>query len=196
MTKRKRRETTKFSTKDNNSFIHPTISYRLSDERRELIDRVNHCYRLGLTFKDIAQAIDTSVRTVYRLYFGYADCCLSCKQVEELKLIPGAMRYWTRTHTRLAVEGETPTRRNVLKPIYTNTSIEIIPFEELTDSQPMPLREITRKYIPSCPDRNFGKRGNEQESWEKVDIVEVTTECKGLKPYVVIYFGAACTISD
>lgn len=194
MTKRNRRPITKFSTADTNSFIHPNISYRLSDERRELIDRVNHYYRLGLKFQDIAEAVDTSVRTVYRLYFGFADYCLSPKQLEELQQIPNSMQYWMRTLTRIAEPGEIPTRRNVLQPIYTNVSIREIPYEELTDSQPMPFEVITTKYIPTYPDRKFGKRDNNQESWEKVDIVEITINCKSLKPYAVIYCGACCTI--
>ena len=194
MAKRKQRSISKFTAKDTNSFIHPTISYCLSDERRELIDRVNHYYRLGLTFRDIAEAIDTSIRTVYRLYFGYADYCLSPRQLEELKLIPGSMRYWTRTHTRIAEDGETPTSRNVLQPVYTSTSIREIPYEELTDSQPMPFEVITNRYIPSYVHKDFGKRGNAQETWEKVDIVEITINCEGLKPYCIMYRGSHCTI--
>ena len=194
MTKKTRRRTTKFTAKDTNSFIHPTISYNLSPERQEMIDRVNHYYRLGLTFQDISEAINKSVTTVYRLYFGYADSCLSMKQLKELQQIPNSMKYWTRTDTRIAAEDETPTSRNVLQPIITNTSIRKIPFEELTDSQPMPFEVITNRYIPTHIHKDFGKRGNPEESWEKVDIVEITINCEGLKPYCIMYRGAFCSI--
>ena len=192
MTKRKLRAKTKFL--DGKTFIHPYISYRMSDSRRRWINRVNDFVRRGMTFKEISKVMDISETTVGIYYYGMAAHCLSCKQLEELKLIPGSMKYWTRTDTRLAADDETPTRKNVLQPIYTNTSIRVIPYEALTDSQPMPFEVITTKYIPTYPDRKFGKRGNDQESWEKVDVVQTHVSCKSLKTYCVIYRGACCNI--
>lgn len=116
----------------------------------------------------------------------------SCKQLEELQLIPGAMQYWTRTDTRIAADGEIPTSRNVLQPIYTNISIREIPYEEVTDSQPMPFEVITSKYIPSYVSRDFGN--HECESYEYVDIIETHINCSALKTYCVIYRGACADI--
>ena len=192
MAKRKLRAKTKFV--NGKTFIHPHISYKLSDRRRRWINRVNDFVRRGMTFKEISKVMDLSETTVAVYYYGMATHCLSCKQLKELQLIPGAMQYWTRTDTRIAADGEIPTSRNVLQPVYTSTSIREIPYDQLTDSQPMPFEVITTKYIPSYVSKDFGKRGNAQESWEKVDIVEITINCEGLKPYCIMYKGSHCTI--
>ena len=187
---RKLRAKTKFL--DGKTFIHPHISYCMSDSRRRWINRVNDFVRRGMTFKEISKVIDMSETTVGIYYYGIATHCLSCKQLEELKLIPGSMKYWTNTATRLAAKGESPTRKNVLQPIYTNTSIREIPFEELTDSQPMPFEFITTKFIPSHIHKDFGSC--DHESWQTVDVVDIEIRKSTLKPYCVIYRGACCNI--
>ena len=189
---RKLRAKTKFL--DGKTFVVPNLSYRMSDSRRRWINRVNDFVRRGMTFKEISQVMDMSETTVAVYYYGMATNSLSPKQLEELQLIPGSMKYWTRTDTRIAAEGESPTRRNVLQPIITNTTVREIPFDKLTDSMPMPFEVITTRYIPTYPHKRFGKSGNPNESWEKVDIVEITINCKSLKTYCVIYCGACCDI--
>ena len=159
-----------------------------------MIDRVNHYYRIGLTFQDIAQAINKSVTTVRRMYFGFADSCLSTKQLEELKLIPGSTVTWTKIISRIADEGEIPDRINVLMPVYTNVTIREFDEDKLTDAQPIPFEIIKTKYIPRSPNHNFGKNGNERESWEYVDVIDSELTITKLKPYVVMYSHAACSI--
>jgi hypothetical protein len=187
---RRLRAKTKFI--DGRTFIHPNVSYKLSDRRRRWINRVNDFVRRGMTFKEISKVMDMSETTVAVYYYGMATNSLSPKQLEELKQLPNSMKYWTRTHTRIAADGETPTRRNVLSPIYTNISIREIPFKKLTDSQPMPLEVITTKYIPSNVSKDFGK--HEQESYEYVDIIETRINCCTLKNYCVMYRGACADI--
>ena len=121
MTKRKPTVKTKFL--DGKTFIHPTLSYELSDKRREMIDYVNHWVRLGLTFKEIAPLINKSQSTVANYYYGYASNSLSPSQIEELKLIPGSTVTWTKVISRIADADETPDRVNVLMPVYTNITI-------------------------------------------------------------------------
>ena len=159
-----------------------------------MIDRVNHYYRIGLTFQDIAQAINKSVTTVRRMYFGFADSCLSTKQLEELKLIPGSTVTWTKVISRIADTDETPDRTHVLMPVYTNVTIREFEEDELTNSQPVPFEIIKTKYIPRSPCRNFGKSNNEHESWEYVDVIDSRLTITKLKPYVVMYSHAACSI--
>ena len=191
-TKRNRRPIIKFTTRDTNFFIHPYISYRLSDERRELIDRVNHYYRLGLNFKTIGEAINKSETTARRMYFGYADNCLSSKQLEELEQLPNSTIHWTKTVTRIAAEGESPTRSNVRQPIITSTTIHYFDEDELTASMPLPFEIWTTKFIPSSIDCDFGNQ--EHQTFEYVDVVDVEITKSTLKPYCVIYCGACCTI--
>ena len=192
MSKRKPTAKTKFL--DGKTFIHPTLSYRLSDKRREMIDYVNHWVQLGLTFKEIAPLINKSRSTVANYYYGFANHCLSTSQMEELKLIPGSMVTWTKVISRIADAGETPDRTNVLMPVYTNVTIREFEEDELTDTQAIPFEIIKTQYIPRSPSSNFGKNGNERESWEYIDVIDSELTITKLKPYVVIYSHAACSI--
>ena len=192
MSKRKPTAKTKFT--DGKTFIHPTLSYRLSDKRKEMIDYVNHWVRLGLTFKEIAPLINKSRTTVANYYYGFANHCLSTSQMEELKLIPGSTVTRTKVISRIADEGETPDRVNVLMPVYTNVTIREFEEDKLTDAQPVPFEIIKTKYIPRSPSRNFGKGNNERESWEYVDVVDSELTTTKLKPYVVMYSHATCSI--
>ena len=177
------------------TFIHPTLSYKLSDKRREMIDFVNHCVRLGLTFKEIAPLINKSRSTVANYYYGYASNCLSPSQIDELKLIPGSTVTWTKVISRIADEGEISDRVNVLMPVYTNITIREFDEDELTDTQAVPFEIVKTQYIPRSPSSNFGKNGNDRESWEYVDVIDSSLTYTKLKPYVVIYSHAACSIS-
>ena len=192
MTKRKPTAKTKFL--DDKTFIHPTLSYRLSNKRREMIDYVNHWVRLGLTFKEIAPLINKSRSTVANYYYGFANHCLSTSQMEELKLIPGSTVTWTKVISRIAESGEIPNRVNVLMPVYTNITIHEFEEDELTDTQAIPFEIIKTQYIPRSPNSNFGKNGNDRESWEHVDVIDSELMITKLKPYVVIYSHAACSI--
>ena len=129
----KRKPTAKRKFIDDKTFIHPTLSYRLSDKRREMIDYVNHWVRLGLTFKEIAPLINKSRSTVANYYYGYADHCLTSSQIEELKLIPGSTVTRIKVISRIADEGETPDRTSVLMPVYTNITIREFEESELTN---------------------------------------------------------------
>ena len=190
----KRKPTAKRKFIDGKTFIHPNISYRLSNKRREMIDYVNHWVRLGLTFKEIAPLINKSRSTVANYYYGFANYCLSSSQIDELKLIPGSTVTWTKVISRIADEGETPDRINVLMPIYTNITVREFEEYELTDTRPIPFEIIKTKYIPRSPNRDFGKNGNDRESWEYVDVIDSELTITKLKPYVVIYSHAACSI--
>ena len=192
MSKRKPTAKTKFL--DGKTFIHPTLSYRLSDKRSEMIDYVNHWVRLGLTFAEIAPLINKSRSTVANYYYGFANHCLSISQMEELKLIPGSTVTRTKVISRIADADETPDRINVLMPIYTNVTIREFEEDELTDTQAIPFEIIKTKYIPRSPSRDFGKGNNEHESWEYVDVIDSKLTYTKLKPYVVIYSHAACSI--
>ena len=196
MTKKilKRKPTVKRKFADGKTFIHPTLSYRLSDKRREMIDYVNHWVRLGLTFKEIAPLIKKSPSTVANYYYGFANHCLSTSQIDELKLIPGSTVTWTKVISRIADTDETPDRTHVLMPVYTNVTIREFEEDELTNSQPVPFEIIKTKYIPRSPCRNFGKSNNEHESWEYVDVIDSRLTITKLKPYVVMYSHAACSI--
>ena len=190
----KRKPTAKRKFIDGKTFIHPTLSYRLSDKRREMIDYVNHWVRLGLTFKEIAPLINKSRSTVANYYYGFANHCLTSSQIEELKLIPGSTVTWTKVISRIADEGEIPDRTNVLMPIYTNITIREFEEDELTSTQPIPFEIVQTKYIPRSPNSNFGKNGNDRESWEYVDVIDSELTITKLKPYVVMYSHAACSI--
>ena len=192
MSKRKPTAKTKFL--DGRTFIHPTLSYRLSDKRREMIDYVNHWVRLGLTFAEIAPLIKKSPSTVANYYYGFANHCLSTSQMEELKLIPGSTVTRTKVISRIADAGETPDRTNVLMPVYTNVTIREFEEDELTDTQAIPFEIIKTQYIPRSPSSNFGKNGNERESWEHVDVIDSELTITKLKPYVIIYSHASCSI--
>ena len=196
MTKKvfKRKPTAKRKFIDGKTFIHPSLSYRLSDERREMIDYVNHWVRLGLTFKEIAPLIKKSRSTVANYYYGFANHCLSSSQIDELKLIPGSTVTWTKIISRIADEGEIPDRTNVLMPIYTNITVREFEEDELTNTQPVPFEIIKTKYIPRSPNSNFGKGNNDHESWEYVDVIDSKLTITKLKPYVVMYSHAACSI--
>ena len=190
----KRKPTVKRKFMDDKTFIHPTLSYRLSDKRREMIDYVNHWVRLGLTFKEIAPLINKSPSTVANYYYGFANHCLSTSQMEELKLIPGSTVTWTKVISRIADADETPDRVNVLMPVYTNTTIREFEEDKLTDAQPVPFEIVKTQYIPRSPSRNFGKGDNDHESWEYVDVIDSESTYIKLKPYVVMYSHAACSI--
>ena len=190
----KRKPTAKRKFIDGETFIHPTLSYRLSDKRREMIDYVNHWVRLGLTFAEIAPLIKKSPSTVGNYYYGFANHCLSTSQIEELKLIPGSTVTWTKVISRIAEFGETPDRTNVLMPVYTNVTIREFEEDKLTDAQPVPFEIVKTKYIPRSPNRDFGKGNNERESWEYVDVIDSELTITKLKPYVVMYSHAACSI--
>ena len=192
MTKRKPTAKTKFT--DGKTFIHPTLSYRLSEKRREMIDYVNHWVRLGLTFAEIAPLINKSPSTVANYYYGFADHCLSTSQMEELKLIPGSTVRWTKIISRIADEGEIPDRTNVLMPIYTNITVREFEEDKLTNTQPVPFEIIKTQYIPRSPSNSFGKNGNDCESWEYVDVIDSELTITKLKPYAVMYSHAACSI--
>ena len=179
---------------DGKTFIHPTLSYKLSEKRREIIDYVNHWVRLGLTFKEIAPLIGKSQSTVANYYYGCANHCLSPSQIEELKLIPGSTVTWTKVISRIADEGEIPDRTSVLMPVYTNLTIREFEEDELTNTQPIPFEIVKTKYIPRSPNSNFGKNGSDRESWEYVDVIDSELTITKLKPYVVIYSHAACSI--
>ena len=189
---RRLRVKTKFL--DGKTFIHPILSYNLSEKRREMIDFVNHCVRLGLTFKEIAPLINKSPSTVVNYYYGFANHCLSSSQLEELKLIPGSTVTRTKVISRIADEGEIPDRTNVLMPIYTNTTIREFEEDELTNTQAVPFEIVKTKYIPFSPSSYFGKNGNERESLEYVNVIDSELTITRLKPYVVIYSHAACSI--
>ena len=176
------------------TFIHPTLSYKLSDKRREMIDYVNHWVRLGLRFKEIAPLINKSQSTVANYYYGFANHCLSTSQLEDLKLIPGSTVTQTKVISRIADADETPDRVNVLMPIYTNITIREYEEDELTNTQPVPFEIIKTQYIPRSLSSNFGKNGNERESWEYVDVIDSELTITKLKPYIIIYSHAACSI--
>lgn len=186
--------TTKRKFIDGKTFIHPTLSYRLSDKRREMIDYVNHWVRLGLTFKEIAPLIKKSRSTVANYYYGFANHCLTSSQIEELKLIPGSTVTWTKVISRIAEFGEIPDRTSVLMPVYTNVTVREFDESELTNIQPIPFEIVKTKYIPRSPRSNFGKNGNDRESWEYVDVIDSELTITKLKPYIVIYSHAACSI--
>ena len=190
----KRKPTTKHKFIDGKTFIHPILCYKLSDKRREMIDYVNHWVRLGLTFKEIAPLINKSRSTVANYYYGFANHCLSSSQLEELKLIPSSTVTQTKIISRIADEGEIPDRTNVLMPVYTNITIREFEEDELADTQPIPFEIVKTKYIPRSPRNNFGKNGNDRESWEYVDVIDSELTITKLKPYVVIYSHAACSI--
>ena len=190
----KRKPTAKRKFIDGKTFIHPTLCYRLSDKRREMIDYVNHWVRLGFTFKEIAPLINKSPSTVVNYYYGFANHCLSSSQLEELKQIPGSTVTRTKVISRIADEGEIPDRVNVLMPVYTSITIREFEEDELTDTQAIPFEIIKTQYIPRSPSSNFGKNGNERESWEYVDVVDSELTMTKLKPYVVMYSHAACLI--
>ena len=190
----KRKPTVKWKFIDGKTFIHPTLSYKLSDKRREMIDYVNHWVRLGLRFEEIAPLINKSRSTVANYYYGFANHCLSTSQIDELKLIPGSTVTWTKVISRIAEFGETPDRTNVLMPVYTNVTIREFDEDKLTDAQPIPFEIIKTKYIPRSPRHDFGKNGNDRESWEYVDVIDSELTITKLKPYVVIYSHAACSI--
>ena len=190
----KRKPTAKTKCLDGKTFIHPTLSYRLSEKRREMIYYVNHWVRLGLTFAEIAPLINKSPSTVANYYYGFANHCLSTSQMEELKLIPGSTVTRTKVISRITDAGETPDRTNVLMPIYTNVTIREFEVDKLTDAQPVPFEIVKTQYIPRSPSSNFGKGNNERESWEYVDVVDSERTTTKLKPYVVIYSHAACSI--
>ena len=190
----KRKPTTKRKFIDGKTFIHPNMSYRLSNKRREMIDYVNHWVRLGLTFKEIAPLIMKSRSTVANYYYGFANHCLSISQIEELKLIPGSTVTWTKVISRIADVDETPDRTNVLMPVYTNITIREFEEDKLTNTQPVPFKIIKTKYIPRSPRHDFGKSNNEHESWEYVDVIDSELTITKLKPYVVMYSHAVCSI--
>ncbi|MEM8676272.1 MAG: hypothetical protein AAGF83_20765 [Cyanobacteria bacterium P01_G01_bin.67] len=190
----KRKLTAKRKFADDKTFIHPTLSYRLSDKRKEMIDYVNHWVRLGLRFKEIAPLINKSQSTVVNYYYGFANHCLSSSQIEELKLIPGSTVTWTKVISRIADEGEIPDRVNVLMPVYTNVIIREFEEDKLTETQPIPFEIVKTKYIPRSPNHNFGKNGNDRESWEYVDVIDSELTITKLKPYVVMYSHTACSI--
>ena len=190
----KRKPTAKRKFIDGKTFIHPTLSYRLSDKRREMIDYVNYWVRLGLRFKEIAPLIKKSPSTVANYYYGFANHCLSPSQIEELKLISGSTVTRTKVISRIAEFGEISDRVNVLMPVYTNVTIREFEEDKLTDAQPVPFEIIKTKYIPRSLSSNFGKNGNEHESWEYVDVIDSELTITELKPYVVIYSHAACSI--
>ena len=161
MTKRKPTAKRKFI--DGKTFIHPTLSYRLSDKRREMIDYVNHWVRLGLRFEEIAPLINKSRSTVANYYYGFANHCLSTSQIEELKLIPGSTVTWTKVISRIADEGEISDRVNVLMPVYTNVTIREFEVDELTDAQPIPFELVA--YILECLEIEH----NDNEFYHRVD---------------------------
>jgi|GEM_PF-3394439 len=196
MTKKivKRKPTAKRKFIDGKTFIHPTLSYRLSEKRREMIDYVNHWVRLGLTFKEIAPLIGKSQSTVANYYYGCAHHCLSPSQIEELKLIPGSIVTWTKVISCIADEWETPDRTSVLMPVYTNVTVREFDEFELTNTQPIPFEIVKTKYIPRSPSSNFGKGNSEHESFEYVDVIDSELTITKLKPYVVMYSHAACSI--
>ena len=186
---RKPRNKTKFI--DGKTFIHPHISYRMSEKRKQLIDEVNHHVKSGLTYKDIAKAIGYSEATVVRLYYGYADNCLSSNQIEELKGL-GAEITLTETVSRIAKEGEVPDRREIMPVVTIHNSIHYFEEHELTESMPLPFEIRTVKYIPRSPGKDFGKLEN--ESYEEVNIIDTQRSYRKIRPYVIIYLGACCTI--
>ena len=192
MTKRKPTAKRKFI--DGKTFIYPTLSYRLSDKRKEMIDYVNHWVRLGLRFKEIAPLIKKSPSTVANYYYGFANHCLSTSQMDELKLIPGSTVTRTKVISRIADADETPDRTDVLMPVYTNVTIREFEEDKLTNTQPVPFEIIKSKHIPRSPSRDFGKGNNEHESWEYVDVIDSELTITKLKPHVVIYSHAACSI--
>ena len=189
---RKLRAKTKFL--DGKTFVHPVISYKMSDSRRRWINRVNDFVRRGMTFKEISKVMDISETTVGIYYYGMAVNCLSPNQLEELKQIPGSTVTWTKIISRIADAGETPDRTNVLMPVYTNVTIREFEEDKLTNTQPIPFEIVKTQYIPRSPSSNFGKGNNERESWEYVDVVDSERTTTKLKPYVVIYSHAACSI--
>ena len=189
-----RKPTVKTKFLDGKTFIHPNISYRLSNKRREMIDYVNHWVRLGLTFKEIAPLINKSRSTVANYYYGFANHCLSTSQIDELKLIPGSTVTWTKVISRIADEGEIPDRTKVLMPVYTNVTIREFEESELTNTQPVPFEIVKTQYIPRSPNSNFGKGDNDHESWEYVDVIDSKLTYTALRPYVIIYSHAACSI--
>ncbi len=191
MNTKKRKPRNKIKFTDRKTFIHPNISYKMSEKRRQLIDSINHYVRLGLTYNDIAEAIGYSEATIARLYYGYADNCLSSSQLEELKTFDVWIT-WTEIVSRIAEAGEVPDRTNVLMPVYTSVKIRQLDDNELTDTMPMPFEIQTTKYIPRSPDRDFGKHDN--ESFEYVDVIDTLHTYRRIKPYVVMYLGACCTI--
>ncbi|MGV2831323.1 hypothetical protein [Myxosarcina sp. GI1(2024)] len=186
--KRKPRNKTKFT--DGETFIHPNISYKLSEKRKLLIDLVNHYIRSGLAYKDIAKAIGYSEATVVRLYYGYADNCLSSNQIKELKAL-GAEITLTETVSRIASKGEVSDRKAIM-PVVTNMSLYYFEKHELTESMPLPFEIRTIKYIPRSPGRDFGKLEN--EAYEEVNVIDTQRSYRKIRPYVVMYLGACCTI--
>ena len=109
-------------------------------------------------------------------------------------LIPGSTVTWIKVISRITDAGVSPDRTNVLMPIYTNVTIREFEEDELTDTRPVPFEIIKTKYIPRSPSRDFGKGNNEHESWEYVDVIDSKLTYTKLKPYVVIYSHAACSI--
>ena len=187
---RKLRAKTKFL--DGKTFIHPHISYKLSDRRRRYINRVNDFVRRGYTYKEIGTFMNMTPTTVRNYYYGMANNCLSPKQLEELKLLPGSTIDSTKIVTRLAADGESPTRINVRQPIITSTTIHYFDEDELTASMPLPFEIRTTKFIPSSIGCDFGNC--EHESFEYVDVVDLEITKSVLKSYCVIYRGACCNI--
>ena len=56
--------------------FHPSITYKISDRRRERINFVNMCVRSGYSIAAASNALDVSPTTGARYYYGYADNCL------------------------------------------------------------------------------------------------------------------------
>ena len=79
-------------------------------------------------------------------------------------------------------------------PVYTNVTIREFEEDELTDTQAIPFEIIKTQYIPRSPSSNFGKNGNDRESWEYVDVIDSELTITELEPYVVMYRGACCNI--
>ena len=114
--------------------------------------------------------------------------------MEDLKLIPGSTVTQTKVISRIADADETPDRVNVLMPVYTNITIREFEEDELTNTQAIPFEIIKTQYIPRSPSSNFGENGNERESWEYVDVIDSELTITKLKPYIIIYSHAACSI--
>ena len=106
----------------------------------------------------------------------------------------GSTVTWTKVISRIADEGEIPDRTKVLMPVYTNVTICEFEESELTNTQPVPFEIVKTQYISRSPSKSFGKNGNDREFWEYVDVIDSKLTITELKPYVIIYSHAACSI--
>ena len=190
---KKRPSLRKFGSNDK-TVVHPTICYKLTNDRDLNIKLVNHYYRQGFSFKEIAELLNVSLTTVYRYYYGFASHCLSPYQ---LRLYEENLDNWYKRSEKvmiLAQDQLRPTKRYVLVPIHNYVKAVPIPEQELRDNMPVPFVIRNCKHIYTGDPFSQEFKSNPQYGWETHDIVEFNKQVPELSPYVVMYKGACCSL--